>query len=133
LKVKNVLLIDDNDIDTFINKHVISRCNIADSIITKNSASAALDYLKNGLQNSEDFPEIIFLDIKMPEIDGFGFLERYNELKDEKKYSCTIIMLTSSSDNHDIERAMNNPFVKKYLNKPLQAGMLSDILEIVHH
>ena len=129
VKVRNILLIDDNDIDTFINKHVISRSNIADTITVKNSAIAAIDYLRNGLRNAEEFPDIIFLDIKMPEMDGFGFLKEYESLQDDKKEICTIIMLTSSIDPNDIERAKSNPHVKKYLSKPLHEKMLSNIFE----
>ena len=126
MKIKNILLIDDNDVDTYINKYVLKQVDIAESIVAKSSAIDALEYLK-GLR--EDFPEIIFLDIRMPEMDGFGFLEKYSEFPETKKEHCRIIMLTSSNDAEDMKRAASNPYVKKYLNKPLSSEMLAGIIE----
>lgn len=115
-KIKQILLIDDNDIDNYIHEQLIKRANIAEVITVKNSAEDALQYLAsiNG-----EFPDIIFLDIRMPAMDGFGFLKNFEAFHAEKKSACKIFMLTSSSDPKDILLATQNPHVKKYLNKPL--------------
>ena len=78
MKLEKVLLIDDSDIDNMVNKKVIEKTGVAKTIVIKKSAQSALDYLKDlSLNASDDIPDVIFLDIRMPEIDGFGFLEKY--------------------------------------------------------
>jgi CheY-like chemotaxis protein len=128
MRIKKVLLIDDNNVDMYINKHIISKFKIADTIVEKTSAIDALDYLSN---QGEGFPELIFLDVRMPEMDGFGFLERYAEFHEQKKGACKIIMLTSSSDSNDIEKARDNPYVVNYLNKPLTENLLFDAFKAI--
>lgn len=115
-KYKHIVLIDDNEIDNYINEHVVKKANLAETVTVKNSAEDALKYLSS---LHENFPEIIFLDIRMPIMDGFGFLQRFESFADENKSGCHIFMLSSSNDNNDISMAQQNPYVKNYLNKPL--------------
>ncbi|WP_308993613.1 response regulator [Mariniflexile litorale] len=126
--MNKILLIDDNSTDNYINKLIIEKANITNTIIVQTSPVEALNYLKNV---KGDFPEFIFLDIKMPEMDGFDFLKAYDEFEDDKKRNIHIIMLTSSHNMSDVEKANENPYVKKYLIKPLDALKLNDTLEAV--
>lgn len=127
MELKHVLLIDDNEIDTFISKHVVKNSKMAEKITVKNSAVEALEYLSTLIENSEEFPDTIFLDISMPVIDGFGFLDRYSKFPEHMTQKPHIFMLTSSSDAEDIERISKISFVKKYLNKPLNLAMLKNL------
>jgi len=115
-----VLLIDDSDIDNMVNKRVIEKAGLTSSITIKNSAAAAFDYLEFIASSNKDLtPGTIFLDIRMPEIDGFGFLEMFEKLPEIIHQKSEIIMLSSSIDADDYKKAMDNRFVKQFLNKPL--------------
>lgn len=125
MKIKNILVIDDNAIDNHINKHVLTISNIAEKITVKTSALEALEYLKNKIN---DFPEVVFLDIQMPIMDGFGFLEQFEKFPKKKKTECSIYMLSSSNNLKDIEKANNNHYILKYLMKPLTQYNFVDLI-----
>src|SRR5258706_12672860 len=116
---RSVLLIDDNDMENHINKGKIERCHFAAKVQIAKTAMSGIEFLKTFSKTPERLPEIIFLDVLMPEVDGFGFLEMYNELSDFVKLRTRIIMLTASIDFIDFRRAMSNPYVYNYLKKPL--------------
>ncbi len=118
-KFDRVLLIDDNDIDNFINERMITTSNFSKQVIVKNSAESALDHLRRNSDSTETLPQVIFLDLNMPVMDGFGFLEEYEKMNDTIKQFCKIIVLSSSISAEDINRASTNQYVVKYLNKPL--------------
>src|SRR5680860_202055 len=124
--MNHVLLIEDNEIDNYITKHVITKSKKAQKINVQNSAIDALEFLETLKNNPEEFPDIIFLDIQMPEMDGFGFLEAFKKYPEGIHAQCKVIMLTSSNDPKDINRSLQYPFVKKFLTKPLLFSMLVD-------
>ncbi|MGY8914909.1 MAG: response regulator [Flavobacteriales bacterium] len=128
MTLNEILLIDDNYIDNFINKTIVTKEGIAETITVKLSPLEALDYLAN---KKGSFPELIFLDIKMPQMDGFEFLSAFEKLLDEKKVNCSIIMLSSSHNTEDIATAKNNPYVLEYLIKPLNSSKLCDVLKLL--
>src|SRR5687768_4631121 len=119
-----VLLIDDNPIDNLVNQKLIERANLAESIIVKDSAVSAMEYLKSHCDKPESLPDTIFLDIRMPEMDGFQFLEEFDKLPAEVTSRVTIYMLSSSIDPKDISRANENKYVAKFLTKPLSIEKL---------
>ena len=125
-KYKNVLLIDDNEIDNFINERIIATSFFAQNIIVKKSAQDALVYLKE-IDEVGQLPDIIFLDLNMPVMDGFGFLEEFARLDEKIKKHCKVVVLSSSISPEDIDRASANPHVYKYLNKPLSDKYLDAI------
>lgn len=125
--MKHVLLIDDNIIDSYITKRIITKSKKAQKINVQESAIDALKFLDTLKNNPEEFPDNIFLDIQMPEMNGFGFLEAFKKFPEAIRNQCRVIMLTSSNDQEDIDRSFQYPFVKKFLTKPLSLGMLEDL------
>jgi CheY-like chemotaxis protein len=125
-RYRKVLLIDDNEIDNFINERMITSSHFAEVVIVKNSADAALDYLKT-ISSVEEFPQVIFLDLNMPIKDGFEFMVEFEGFAEEFKNASKIVVLSSSISPDDINRASTNPHVSKYVNKPLSEKYLDAI------
>jgi CheY-like chemotaxis protein len=116
------MLIDDNEIDNLINQKMIEAASITDNIYTHTGAKSAIEFLKNmeRLDVAEKvLPDVIFLDIDMPLMDGFQFLDEFEKLSDTTKTKCKIVMLTSSINPQDFNRSKKYDNVKLYLNKPL--------------
>ncbi|MBL7857809.1 MAG: response regulator [Cyclobacteriaceae bacterium] len=121
-KYRTVMLIDDNEIDNLINQKMIEAASIADNIYTHTGAKSAIEFLKNmeKLDVAEKvLPDVIFLDIDMPLMDGFQFLDEFEKLSNSAKKKCKIVMLTSSINPQDFNRSKKYENVKLYLNKPL--------------
>jgi CheY-like chemotaxis protein len=122
-----VMLVDDNELDNFINKKLLENEMFASNVIVNQSAQNALDELRKLESTPDSLPRIIFLDIMMPHMDGFGFLEEINKLSDAVKKNCKIIMLSTSESFKDLNRANQSKYVYKFLNKPLNKLVLDAI------
>jgi CheY-like chemotaxis protein len=131
-KYHSIMLIDDNEMDNFINQRIIGASNITEHIYTHNGARSAIESLKNMEKvspgASHAFPDIIFLDIDMPLMDGFAFLDEFDKIKEETKKDCKIIMLTSSINPYDINKSKKYDYVKKYIKKPLSEENIKNLL-----
>ncbi|HXA01559.1 MAG TPA: response regulator [Cytophagaceae bacterium] len=119
-----VMLVDDNEIDNLINQKMIEASNICEHIFIHSGAKSGIEFLKNIEKLAKGpidlyLPEIIFLDIDMPLMDGFQFLDEFERLSESIKKQCKVVMLTSSLNPQDMNRAKKNQFVLKYINKPL--------------
>ncbi|MFM7824006.1 MAG: response regulator [Bacteroidota bacterium] len=123
----HVLLVDDNEIDNFINERIIVSSGFCANVVVKFSADAALDYLREVSADPAQVPDVIFLDLNMPVKDGFGFLADFASLNDNVKSKSKVIVLSSSISPDDINRASVNPHVYKYLNKPLSEKYLEAV------
>ena len=128
-KLKTVLLIDDDENTNFYNEIIINQLGITEQIKTFQYANEALDYLTTKIEGNYPQPEIIFLDINMPIMDGWQFLEKYKQLDDEQKGKIIVVMLTSSFNYDDKIKSEQINEIDTFLNKPLNQEMLSDLMK----
>jgi response regulator RpfG family c-di-GMP phosphodiesterase len=116
------LLIDDNYIDNFVSRKLLESSNFAKNVVVSQSPSEAVALLRNGTIK----PDVIFLDIRMPLMSGFEFLDEYDKI-DIDKSSIKIILLSSSFDPTDVKRASDNKHITKFIHKPLTYKVLEDL------
>lgn len=127
--LKNVLVVDDNDTDLLIAKIVIEKSGFKGNIVTKNSGKSALEYLESVQNNPEDWPNVVFLDINMPVVNGFVFLFEYEKMAQEFKNICKIAVLTSSDNKTDMERFMVSEAVVDFVSKPISIEGFKTVAE----
>jgi len=121
------MLVDDNDTDNFISKRIIEITKFAKRVEVKNSGKSALDYLRENQDNIGDLPNLIFLDINMPIVDGFVFLYEFEKFNETIKDKCKVIILSSSDNKRDIDKIVNNNHVIKFITKPLTETALEEV------
>lgn len=125
LSIKSVVLVDDNPDDLFINSLVVKKSVLEVESTQFSNPVSALSYLTK-VPSSE--PRIIFLDINMPYLDGFAFLERYEQTCAKQNVQDLIVMLTTSMHSEDRQRAESNPLVQRFLRKPLTVHDLNELV-----
>lgn len=128
-KLKNVLLIDDSESDNFYHARKIKKLGISDNIHISFSGEEALQYLKSELDGKHPQPTLIFLDINMPGMNGWEFLEEYEKLEVAQQGEIVLTMLSNSIDERDRQRAQDFKTVRGFYSKPLNENYLYTILE----
>ena len=126
-KFESILIIDDDQINTFVFSKVISVTGVAEKTESATCGRSGLGFLKERIAAGENLPEIIFLDINMPVMDGWEFLEEYKKFPMEIKERISLYMLSSSVSHQDISRAKAFKEVIDYIPKPLTKDVLFQI------
>lgn len=119
------MLIDDDHLTNFYNKIILEMGKAANEIVVFENGNTALDYLKD----NDNKVDLILLDINMPLMNGWQFLEHYDKLDDKRKAKM-IIMLTSSAHSDDKKMVEKHGSVKKFINKPLVPDTIKLILSL---
>ena len=125
-KLNCIMLIDDDDDDNFFHETEIIENHLAEVVIIQESAQKALDYLK---AKTDPATDLIFLDINMPGMTGWEFLNEYERLDKEMQGKAIIIMLSTSANPKDMEKARAWDFVSDYVTKPLTKDRLEVIID----
>ena len=120
---KTCLLIDDNYIDNFVTRRILEGGNFAEKVVVLQSAGDAINSLRTGAVK----PDVIFLDIRMPVMGGFEFLQEYDKLEIDNKQAIKIFMLSSSLDPTDLKKSTNNKYITQFIHKPITQKTLDDI------
>jgi len=122
------MLIDDDDFFLILNKDILTLTNPEMGIVQFNSAIVALEWMEKTRPDYEkEWPENILLDIRMPFMNGFDFLEKLKEFPLPMIRKIKVFMMTSSLDERDFIKAQNYPFVYSYFTKPLTIEMIEEI------
>jgi len=128
--LKKVVLIDDDQVNNFVCESIIRNEKFADEVISFEWAEDALKYLQEESDKGKaHFPDLIFLDINMPGMDGWSFIEEYRKLPPHTTTHCCLFMLSSAVDRKDILTAKSNEEVKEFFSKPLSPEILDIIRE----
>ena len=129
--VELVLLVDDNDTDNFISKRIIEITGFSGRVEVRNSGKLALDYLRENQDRLENIPNLIFLDINMPVVDGFVFLYEFDKFSEAVKSKVKIAILSSSDNKRDIDKIVNNDHVINFITKPLTEDSLEEVSKLL--
>lgn len=123
-----ILLVDDDTIFRKIVKMQIERHSLAERIWDCPNGMAAINFLEETLKEGGKVPDVILLDLNMPVMDGWGFLERYEAVASTLEKPIDLYVLSSSINPTDIERAESNRLVRAYLTKPISNPEIARIL-----
>ena len=124
MKINSIMVVDDGEADQYITKRVIESFDSNIDLVQAHNGKQALEVLNSGLHE----PDVILLDINMPVMNGFEFLDEYS-LRDSP--CSVVVMMTSSSQEGDIQRSMRYSCVKKYIVKPLDTTDLEELVNLV--
>ncbi|MDX2191389.1 MAG: response regulator [Bacteroidota bacterium] len=125
--MRTILLIDDDDIFLMLTKKIIENTSFVNQIHTCKNGKEAIELLSENLLNHKTLPEYIFLDINMPVLDGWGFLEEFNQLKTQYPIQVHIYLISSTISPYDLTRAKENRDVSDIFIKPISKDLFSQI------
>jgi len=118
-KYKNFAIIDDDETTQFVVEITIDNTNLAKNIAIFSDGKEAIDFFTLNVNNPENLPDIIFLDLNMPIMDGWQFLDHFAILKPQIVKKITICITSSSTNQNDIIRAKKYSDVTEYIIKPI--------------
>ena len=123
----NILIIDDDEINNFIAAKLIAKIPLHATVNTCLNGLEGIKFIKNNLEKKEELPDIIFLDINMPVMNGWEFLDEYETIKNQISKNVAINMLSSSVYNDDISKAETYNTVNKFISKPLTVEKIQNL------
>lgn len=128
--VKKVFLIDDDEINNFICVNILKKISFAEDVQAFESATDALEAIQAlDINDASAFPEVIFLDINMPIMNGWDFLKEFSKIKSNLPIDISLFMLSSSIYQADVEKSREYEEVVDFVTKPLNESVLNEIKE----
>ena len=129
----NILLIDDDELYLYLMEKTIKQLSNELVVSTFTDGEQAVEYIEKCTEDNIELPEVIFLDINMPFLDGWGFLNEFKKLKPKIINSINIYMVSSSMREIDVKRASNFEELTGYVIKPVTKVELAEIFEKIYH
>lgn len=126
----NLLVIDDDDINIFIIKKIVEKTGHHINMIAKSNGQQAIDFLKETIAQNKPVPQLVLIDINMPVMNGWEFIEAYETLGITQKVDMYI--LSSSVYENDIERTKSYKAVKGFISKPLSMERLTELVKAIN-
>ena len=123
-KYNKIMIIDDNEVDNYITSALIKKNNHTNTLLEFDSGLKAIEYLEKNKDNNQELPDLILLDIYMPLMDGFEFLNLFEKIDSEFTKKCKVCIVSSSIDDNDIIKARLDENIYTFLCKPLTAEIL---------
>lgn len=132
-KIETFCIVDDDDIYQFTTSLLLKKTDLVNKIIVFSNGLKAINFLKDEMGNKENIPDVLFLDINMPVMDGWEFLEEYLLIKSMMPKTVVIYMVSSSVDEKDVLKAKSISALSGYLVKPISSqNIMEVILEILN-
>ncbi|WP_373073155.1 response regulator [Zeaxanthinibacter enoshimensis] len=131
-KIRTSCIIDDDPIFIYGTKRIMKEVNFCDEVLVYQNGQQALDGLSSILDADENFPSVIFLDLNMPIMNGWEFLEELTKITNPKIEHLIIYIISSSIDPRDLERVKDYEIVHNYILKPVTPKDLSTVMEVLH-
>lgn len=128
VRIQNACIVDDDDIFRFILEKHIQTQNLADKILKFENGEEAIQYIEQFSDVSEALPDVIFLDINMPVMNGWQFMNRIKNVLNNMTKTPTIYMVSSSVDSRDIEKSKQYHEIKKYISKPIDKAEVMSLI-----
>jgi CheY-like chemotaxis protein len=128
-ELKNIILVDDDEIMVYLTKRLVDKTDLAELSQVFGNGKELIDFLKQNHNKPDLLPEVIFLDLFMPVMDGWEFLEEYDQIKPTLSKEITIYIITSSVSPADFNKAKNNKYVSDYVVKPMNKEQFNFILK----
>lgn len=128
-KLKNIILVDDDEIMVYLTKRLVAKSDRVKLSQVFGNGRDVIDFLKENCNKPDLLPEVIFLDLFMPVMDGWEFLDEYAQLKPMLTKEIIIYIITSSVSPNDFKKAKNNKYVSDYVVKPMNKEQFSHIIK----
>jgi CheY-like chemotaxis protein len=127
--IKLACLIDDDFVHAFVVEKMLAKTPNCKNLLVFPDGSPAIDYFKSMANDAEKLPDVVFLDINMPVIDGWGFLDEFAKIKHTLAKKVSIYMLSSSVSPLDVEKAKTYDDISEYITKPITLNQYYNIFK----
>ncbi|MDY0090534.1 MAG: response regulator [Flavobacteriaceae bacterium] len=126
---KNVLIIDNDPIYRSLIQKLILKSNFSEKIFTANDGNESLNYLLKNQNNPGELPDVILLDIEMPVMNGWDFMDIYQSIKNSVAKKITVFLVSSSISPEDRQKALDYEDISGFYSKPITTEILSEIFK----
>jgi CheY-like chemotaxis protein len=128
LSPHKVCIIDDDRIYQFTARKILESTGLSKEILSFGNGEEAINYFKNNLDQVENLPHVVFLDINMPVMDGWQFLEEFQKINASLQTPISIYMVSSSVDDYDIRKSKQYSIITDYIIKPINRERFEQLL-----